>query len=196
MFVALEGIDGCGKTTQVKKIKAFLEQKGFKVHATSEPTHNPIGLFLREALKSQEIGEKALALLFAADRLDHLAQEIEPQLHSGNIVLCDRYVLSSLAYQSHVLPMDWVFEINRQARAPDLTLFFDITPETAAKRLANRKETSRFENLPRQQAVARAYREAMEKYPLLGRCAIIDAEAQINEVSRKTFASMETLLHI
>lgn len=212
MFIAFEGLDGCGKSTQIHRVSAALRALGHDVHVTAEPSHGSIGTLIRQqglcapttassmpstpstgstdSTAPHAFDEATLALLFAADRLHHVQHEIEPALAAGKIVLTDRYVLSSLAYQSVHLPMDWVMQINAHARHADATLFFHITPETAAQRRhARNSEGSRFETTARQRAVAAAFDQAMARYgqgdtALLGRCAVIDAspaEAIITE---------------
>ncbi|HYY53573.1 MAG TPA: dTMP kinase, partial [Myxococcales bacterium] len=106
-FIALEGLDGSGTTTQAERIASVLRAQGRRVLLTREPSDGPIGTLIRLALtgrlglpqRSGPLTEEALALLFAADRVDHLAAVIEPALERGELVVCDRYVLSSLAYQ-------------------------------------------------------------------------------------------------
>ena len=118
-FIVLEGLDGAGTTTQAERIARALRERGSKVVVTRQPSDGPIGTQLRHALTGRlslpngrgPLTEDTLALLFAADRLDHLAAIVEPALARGEIVLCDRYVLSSLAYQGSALPMAWVESI-------------------------------------------------------------------------------------
>src|SRR5690242_14637174 len=105
MLVALEGIDGSGTSTQMGPLAALVRARGCEVVTTAEPTGGPIGMLLRQALRRQlRLDDATLALLFAADRLDHLSHEVEPALARGAVVLTDRYILSSYAYQSSTLP--------------------------------------------------------------------------------------------
>ena len=132
-LIALEGIDGAGTTSQVAPVASRLRLLGHDVLPTCEPTDGAIGRLLRQCLRAhgnpEEPGEATMALLFAADRLAHLAEIIEPALQRGAIVLTDRYVWSSFAYQSAALPADWVRQINAQARPADLTIYFDLPEE-------------------------------------------------------------------
>ena len=195
-LVAFEGIDGCGNSTQIKKLTAHLESKKVAVHATAEPSFGPVGKLIRQALvQSSSLDEHTLALLFAADRLDHLQREIEPALAAGAVVLCDRYVLSSLAYQSQTLPMDWVALINRQARTPDLTLFLEISAGSAARRRRLRAHPeSRFESLERQKNAAEAFRTALRGYNVVGQGCMIDAEAAVDAVTQQAIVALDALL--
>ncbi|MGZ6028562.1 MAG: dTMP kinase [Myxococcaceae bacterium] len=131
--IVLEGIDGSGTTTQTARLVASLRAAGHVVLGTREPSEGPMGLLLRQALTRRLVGisDRVLALLFAADRLDHLASLVEPALAEGKVVVSDRYVLSSLAYQGMRLPLAWVEALNAAARPADLTLYLDVENVTA-----------------------------------------------------------------
>lgn len=115
-FIVLEGLDGAGTTTQTERLASLLRSEGHDVVTTREPSDGPVGTMLRQALTGRlglpqgrgPLAQETLALLFAADRTDHLHARILPALEQGKVVLCDRYVLSSLAYQGASLPMAWV----------------------------------------------------------------------------------------
>src|SRR4051794_39709628 len=106
-FIVIEGLDGAGTTTQTERLATRLREEGHRVLTTREPSDGPVGMLLRQALTGRltlpgahaPLADETLALLFAADRTDHLASRVEPALGRGEVVLCDRYVLSSLAYQ-------------------------------------------------------------------------------------------------
>jgi len=140
-FLVLEGIDGSGTTTQLDRAVAYLESLGHSAVATREPSTGPIGRLLREALLGRlampdgtRMDGRSMALLFAADRIDHLQREIEPQLAAGTSVISDRYLLSSLAYQAEEAERDWVLGLARGILRPDLTLLLDVPIDVAAKR--------------------------------------------------------------
>lgn len=162
-FVVLEGIDGSGTTTQAHALVGAIEAAGGQAIYTREPSDGPVGAYIRTILRGEQPhtpGESTLAALFAADRLDHWDREIAPALSSGCDVICDRYVLSSMAYQG-VMTGDeaWVTALNRQAAPADLTLLLDLPPREAAHRRAARGEAEeRYEPDATQQAVAAAYR--------------------------------------
>ncbi len=133
MFIVLEGIDGCGKSTQAKLLYDWLLSTGKKAELTAEPTKNKIGILIREILSgSEKVDPTALALLFTADRYEHLGNFIEPNLREGKIVICERYYHSTIAYQSaQGVNKDWLLQINSFARKPDFTIFIDVKPEIA-----------------------------------------------------------------
>lgn len=139
-FVVLEGIDASGTTTQTAAVADSLRLRGHEVITSREPTAERIGGQIRKWLgtKADAPPPDSLALLFAADRLDHLARVVEPGLERGAIVLCDRYKLSSFAYQSLDCPLDWIREINARSRQPDLTLWLDVPVQEALRRSAAR----------------------------------------------------------
>lgn len=136
MFIVFEGIDGCGKSTQARMLAEWLGKEGSQVVATAEPTKNRMGLFLREILSGREkVDPKTLALLFTADRCEHLERVVEPALSEGRIVLSERYYHSTIAYQSaQGVDAEWLFDINSFARKPDLAIFLDVRPKDAIKR--------------------------------------------------------------
>lgn len=150
-LIVFEGIDGSGKSTQLLHLKDHLEATGKKVFVTREPSDGPIGSMVRKALLTDtSFDEATLALLFAADRLDHI-KTIEAHLAQGEIVLCDRYLLSSLAYNSQHLTLEWVLNLNKEADArlhPTVTLLYDLPEQEAMARIEQRGEVAeRYETL-------------------------------------------------
>jgi dTMP kinase len=148
-FIVIEGIDGSGTTTQCAILADRLTDKGLPVHTTREPSDGPIGVLIRQVLTGRLVvpgrhGARpfnwaTMAALFAGDRLDHLEAEVIPNLSDGVTVICDRYDHSSVAYQTVSGGggediSDWVRELNRHARRPDLTLVLDVDPKGAASR--------------------------------------------------------------
>ncbi|MFH2110920.1 MAG: dTMP kinase [Candidatus Bathyarchaeota archaeon] len=166
-FIVFEGIDGSGKSEQYRRLTRNLEKKKYPVVQTKEPTVDlPVGKLIRSILyQEQQVAEEALALLFAADRVDHTEKKIKPALEQGSVVVSDRYVYSSLAYQSggmkKELSLEWVREINSHALMPDIVVFLDITPEVGQSRLANGqvrvKDHTYFESLSQQERIRSAY---------------------------------------
>ena len=154
IFVVLEGIDGSGTTTQLPRLVAHLGARGRAAVATREPSTGPVGQLLRQVLAGQHrltdgaaFDGRAMALLFAADRRDHLCREIEPALAAGSDVVSDRYLLSSLAYQAEEAERDWVAGLARGVRRADLTLLLDVPiPVAAARRRAAATETGTSSN--------------------------------------------------
>lgn len=140
-FIVLEGIDGAGTSTQLELVARALEARGLAVHRTAEPSTGPVGSLIRQYLRKElpvPAAWDTMALLFAADRLDHVAREIEPLLARGSWVISDRYDLSSLAYQSATAPnprvVSWIRELNSRALRPDLTVIVDVPADAAAAR--------------------------------------------------------------
>ncbi len=159
-FIVFEGTDGSGLSTQAPLLRDRLRGAGRAAYLTKEPSEGPAGAMIRLALTArlgyaphtshapgaetpaegwQPLGDEVLALLYAADRLDHLRQDIAPRLARGVDVVCDRYRLSSLAYQSLGADLAWLTTLNSKARAPDLTLFLDVPPEICRARMAVRQ---------------------------------------------------------
>ena len=170
LFVVFEGIDGAGTTTQCERYAARLRAQKRLVHVTREPSTGPIGSMIRLALTHRLTLPSAhqaqvMALLFAADRLDHVDAEIDPHLREGHVVLSDRYDLSSLAYQSLTSnggddagTVTWIRELNRHARRPDVTLVLDVSPDVAAaRRLARGGPAELFDAAEVQARLAAAY---------------------------------------
>jgi len=178
-FIVIEGLDGSGKTTQAKLLVQGL-QTSHKAVYTTEPSCGQIGSFLRERCLYEEkrLDSAVEALLFAADRVEHVQNEVVPALNEGKLVVSDRYVYSSLAYQGSAgLNIDWIAAINKHALKPDLAVFIDVAPEIVLKRL-NRKK-SIMETLETQKKV----REIYLKFVANGELVRIDGDIPINEVS-------------
>lgn len=171
LFIALEGIDGSGKSTQTRLLTEQLTNRGHKVYSTFEPTDNTIGKLIREILKGNARADhRVIAGLFVADRLDHLLNEsygIVKKLEEGYTVICDRYCFSSYAYQGAHMNMDWVIQANAMSAdilRPDVNIFIDVAPETSMQRLhSNRDNIELFETLENLQLVRAKYMEAFEK---------------------------------
>ena len=196
-FVVLEGIDGSGTTTQAARLAASLRAAGHAVVSTREPSDGPLGVVLRQALTRRLVGlsDQALALLFAADRLDHLASVVEPALAEGKVVVSDRYVLSSLAYQGMRLPLSWVETLNTAARPADLTLYLEVDPRTAARRRQGRGGAAElFDADEVQRAVARAYGRVVRKHARAQRVVRVDGRAAPDEVAREILSRVRTVL--
>jgi dTMP kinase len=163
-FIALEGIDGSGTTTQRGALATALRARGHVVLETNEPSSGSIGRLARERLAQGAIpiDRGALALLFAADRLDHVATEIEPALARGSLVITDRYVMSSWVYQALDCDPAWVRAINQRAPWPDLTFVLDVPADAAMRRVMARRDASGpaleiYETSPLQARLAAGY---------------------------------------
>ena len=182
VFICLEGLDASGKTTHSKLLVRKLRKMGLTARYTREPSNGEIGRLIRKMiLKREERTKIAIeALLFAADRLDHIQREIVPSLARGEIVVSDRYLYSSLAYQGGAgLDLDWIEELNKFALKPDLALYIDVPPEVAIKRLS--REKSVMERLETQRRVREIYLQMVKD----GRIVYVDGNRAIRAVSRE-----------
>jgi dTMP kinase len=203
-FLVLEGLDGAGTTTQAQRLASWMRGQGRRVHVTAEPSGGPIGALVRQVLtrRVRGAGEEgldagALALLFAADRLDHAASEIVPRLAAGWDVVSDRFTLSSLAYQSITCgDAPWVEAINARALAPDVTLFLQVGARTALRRRYAASATREIFEVPAfQSRVARAYREGIARLRAFGqRVEVIDGEQPIEDVTGELQGAVARLL--
>jgi len=146
-LVILEGIDGCGKTTHAKLLSKWLSESGKDVLHTKEPSRGPIGLLLRDYLKKETV-PLIDALLFTADRAEHVEKEITPALEEGKIVVCERYYFSTIAYQmAQGLDKKWLTELNAFATKPDLVILLDLNPEISVKRTSTNEKFEKLEFL-------------------------------------------------
>jgi dTMP kinase len=207
-FVVFEGIDGAGTTTQTERYAAHLRKARRLVHVTREPSTGPVGSLIRQVLTQRVMMPGAsqaeiMALLFAADRLDHVESEIAPFLRDGYVVLSDRYDLSSLAYQSTTASMedtdpqnvvDWIRTLNREARRPDVTVVVDVAPEiAAARRRARGGAAELFDDPDLQARLAAAYLHADALVPS-DRVLHIDGNGTPDEVAAKVVAALAPII--
>jgi dTMP kinase len=189
-FIVIEGLDGSGKTTQAKLLTAELQKKYPAIY-TAEPSHGKIGKFIRNQILygNSRPPTHVEALLFAADRLEHVENEVAPAIEQGVVVISDRYVYSSLAYQGSAgLSLDWIETINQHALKPDLALFIDVDPEVVLKRLKRKKSV--MENLETQQKVREVYR----KYVQNGALKSINGDKPKKEVAQQVLLTVRSFL--
>ncbi len=193
-FLAVEGLDGSGGTTQVARLAASLRAQGHEVLVTGEPTSLPIGRLIRAALRGQEpLSDGVLPYLFAADRRDHLDREILPALARGAWVISDRYLASSLAYQSLAVPFEHVVALNISFLQPSLTLMHELETGAILARVAARGEQrERFEVLDTLERVHTGYHRALDWCRAQGAAvAVIDAAGSIDEVAEAVWGAVE-----
>jgi dTMP kinase len=182
LFIAFEGIDGSGKSTQVKLLTENLEKAGHQVYSTCEPTNSPIGTIIRNIFNHKLEGDhRTIAGLFVADRLDHLLNKsngIMKKLEEGYTVITDRYYFSSYAYQGVHVPLDWVIHAHSLSAGllrPDLNIYLDMPPEISMNRL-NKGRTSLelYETVENLKEVRNKYFEAFDKLKNVEKIFITD----------------------
>jgi dTMP kinase len=185
-LIAVEGIDGAGKTVNSKWLVRRLKAAGYNVVYTMEPTYGVIGVALRELQGSGASSPEIDALLFAADRLDHVRHFIEPRLREGYVVVTDRYLYSSIAYQGAMTgDRKWVELVNRYCVPPDLAIYLDVDPSTGLGRKRKRKwlwrwrsDLRAFEDPALLEKVRAVYLELCEE----GKLVRVPADRELGEV--------------
>jgi dTMP kinase len=186
VFICIEGLDGSGKTTHAHRIVRNLQKNGFDAVYTTEPSTGDLGKFIRSSAVLE--GKKRVprvveALLFALDRVEHLEKDVKPALEKGKIVISDRCVYSSLAYQGAAgLDLTWIEEINRMALPADLAIYIDVPPEVVVKRI--RRKKSVMETLDTQRKVQEVYM----KYVTNGQLVAVDGDKKKAAVTESILA--------
>jgi dTMP kinase len=186
VFICIEGLDGSGKTTHAHRIVRNLQKNGFDAVYTTEPSTGDLGKFIRSSAVLE--GKKRVprvveALLFAIDRVEHLEKDVKPALEKGKIVISDRCVYSSLAYQGAAgLDLTWIEEINRMALPADLAIYIDVPPEVVVKRI--RRKKSVMETLDTQRKVQEVYM----KYVTNGQLVAVDGDKKKAAVTESILA--------
>lgn len=200
IFITMEGPEGAGKTTITQMLGKALQQEGYQVLLTREPGGVPISEQIREVILNKDntaMDSRTEALLYAAARRQHLVEVVMPELERGGIVLCDRFIDSSLAYQGHArgLDIEEVYNINKFAigdMMPDATLFFDIDPEEGLRRIQSNEEREvnrlDLEALDFHKKVCEGYQFIINRWK--ERFIIVDAGRTIDEVFEETKASL------
>lgn len=190
-FITFEGIDGSGKSTQIRLLKERIEKLNASCFETVEPSGGPIGSMLRQFLSGRmKADERTLAALFAADRLDHLANETDgvcSKINKGIHVICDRYILSSYAYQSVRVPLEWVMQLNSEAAnvlRPDCHIFIDVDPEISLERMAKgRFHTDLFETRERLTEVRNCYLKLCDMLKEQENIIVINGNQSVEQIS-------------
>ncbi len=183
MFIAFEGLDGSGSSTQSRLLAEKLEAEGHATLLTKEPTnHSPIGKMIRDILQHKwTCSPEGLQLLFSADRAEHLRNEIEPALKNGQIVITDRYLFSTIAYGSlAVSDTDWLSSLNEKFRLPDLTFLFKLDPKTCIERIQGRgADFELFEEHEKLSKIWEGYEALADRFKNIH---VIDASKTIDEI--------------
>lgn len=194
-FIVFEGIDGAGKTTQIKLLRDALASRGIECYVTAEPTDMPSGKKIREALSGRvQVTCAQMADMFATDRVIHnkdSVQGIDVMLESGKTVISDRYYYSSLAYQGAELGFEAVAKLNLEnpdIRMPDICIFLDLSPEKSLERIGKRADTPTeiYENYDYLEKTRRMFFDVFERIKSRGeRVEIIDASGSAEEIAEK-----------
>ena len=208
LFIVLEGVDGAGTTTHTALLSKALRKKGLPITTTREPSDGPVGMLIRQILTGRVVvpgisGNRpsswsTMALLFAADRLDHLEATIHPNLMDGVTVLSDRYDFSSVAYQSVTAggepeTVTWVRQINHHARRPDLTIVLDVPPNEAARRRKERSAGREIYDDQELQAMLAVFYSDIEKHFPEDNVVHVDASRAIEEVAADILDAVKKL---
>lgn len=200
-FIAVEGLDGSGKSTQARIISQRLNELSVPNVCDFEPTDGKIGRQIREILSGkQKADARTMALLFAADRIEHITGEngILKNLCKGTSVISDRYYFSSYAYQMTDMPLEWVMSINSQAKLlakPDCHIFIDVSPEACLERIYNNRKTTAdiFEN---KKSLIAARENFMRIFDLVSadeNVIIINGNDDLETVSKRVFEQVKPL---
>ena len=187
LFITFEGADGCGKTTQINLLNAYLNKIGLNTVLTREPGANGLGEKLREIVLNYEgeISDRCESFLFLADRAQNIDAIVKPSISAGKIVLCDRHTDSTVAYQGYGRGLD-IQQINilnliaTGGLKPDLTFVFDIDVETSMMRVGNNKDRMESAGIEFQEKVRKGYLELAKKEP--NRIKLVDASKSVEEI--------------
>ncbi|WP_118972978.1 dTMP kinase [Taibaiella koreensis] len=201
LFIAFEGIDGSGKSTQVQLLAGKLREQGHKVYTTFEPTDSKIGKMIRDIFAHKEPADhRTIAALFVADRLDHLLHPengLLKKLAEGYTVITDRYYFSSYAYHGTHMSMDWVIAANALCAdllRPDLNIYIDMPPEASMERISKgRNSTELYETLDNLKQVRDKYLEAFGKEKDREKIFITDGNRPAEAVAEDVLAAVNHL---
>ena len=206
-FIVLEGIDGAGTTTQTSRLVDRFRSEGKPAKGTREPSDGPVGTLVRQVLTGRMVipggrspGWTTMALLFAADRMDHVEAEIEPFVAQGGVIISDRYDASSLAYQSvssgrgGEATVEWIRTLNKNARRPDITIVLDVSAEVAVTRREARGDAAQlYEQNELQRALCVFYKDLQRHIPN-DRVVVVDGTGNIDVTAEQVYAAYKTAL--
>lgn len=196
-FITFEGIDGSGKSTQMDLAVKYLESKGLECIKTRDPGGTDLGCKIREILLNYDgdVAPLCELFLYLADRAQHVKQKIMPALEHGKVVLCDRYVDSTMAYQGYArgLGVEQILELNNivaKSLMPKLTFIFDISTELSMQRVGGEKDRLESESESFHQKVRDGYLDLAKKFP--ERIVVIDASRSIEEINKDVIQVLES----
>jgi dTMP kinase len=197
-FIVFEGLDGAGTTTQLRLIDELLKKKSIPALTTCEPTNGPVGQLIRRVLKKEEVlGQGTLALLFAADREEHLYGKkdgIAAALEAGRLVISDRYLFSSLAYQSVEVDFEFVKSLNSRFPLPELLIFLETPVDVCATRRKKRGKEELFEEIRFQKRVLEAYRNVLRLFQETDmKIVVLDGTTTPEKINNEIWTIIETM---
>lgn len=199
LFITFEGCDGCGKTTQLELLAKFLEEKGYDVVVTREPGAKGLGTKLREILLNYdgEVSSNCESFLFLADRAQHIDTLVKPTITEGKIVLCDRHIDSTVAYQGYGrgINLEQINYLNNLATSglkPDLTLLFDVDTETSMQRVGKNKDRMESAGIEFQEKVRHGYLTLAKEEPK--RIRIFDSRKTIEQLHQEVLGIIAPLI--
>jgi len=201
-FIAFEGLDGSGKSTQVKLLAEKLKGQGLKIHTTVEPTTSRIGHIIKDIFKHKmEADHRTIAALYAADRLDHLTNKTDgilKKMDEGYTVITDRYYFSSYAYHGTHMDINWVINANSLSAdllRPDLNIYIDISPEESMKRLnKGRDSIELYESTENLRQVKEKYFEAFELLADKEKISVINGNRPEKEIANDIWREVSKLV--
>jgi len=201
-FIAFEGLDGSGKSTQVKVLAEKLKGRGLKIYTTAEPTTSRIGQIIKDIFKHKmEADHRTIAALYVADRLDHLTNKTDgilKKIEEGYTVITDRYYFSSYAYHGTHMDINWVINANSLSAdllRPDLNIYIDISPEESMKRLnKGRAAIELYESIENLKKVKEKYFEAFELLRGMEKISVIDGNRSEKEISNDIWKEVSKLV--
>ena len=201
LFITFEGADGYGKTTQLKLLAEYLMKNGRDVVITREPGAKGLGEKVREILLNYDgvVSDRCESFLFLADRAQNIDVIVNPAVEAGQIVLCDRHIDSTVAYQGYGRGLDierinMLNNIATNSRKPDLTIVFDIDVETSQKRVGSEKDRMESAGIEFHNRVRNGYLEIAKQEPQ--RVKVIDASGDIEDIHNEVKRMINNLLHI
>jgi len=199
LFITFEGVDGCGKTTQMSLLAEFLSAKGYSIVITREPGAKGLGEQLRKILLNYDgvVSDRCESFLFLADRAQNIDTIVKPAIEAGKIVLCDRHTDSTVAYQGYGRELDLteIKNLNKIATngiKPDLTFVFDIDIETSMKRVGKDKDRMESAGIDFHNRVRKGYLKIAQQEP--ERVKIIDSSKSIQDINKKVIEFVTTIL--
>lgn len=201
LFIVIEGIDGCGKSTQIELLKRRFQEEGAKALETHEPTDSPIGMIIRNIMKGRiQTDQATIGALFAADRLDHINNPVngmEKRMDEGYNIIASRYYFSSYAFQSEFVPIDWLVNMNSLAKSylkPDVIFYINLDPVICNQRIsASRADIEMYENLDKLTKTHEAYLKCFKDYGQDENIHYLDGTRSIEELATDIWEVVEAL---